>query len=90
MRYDQIEASELLIKELNGFVNEELQNSKPNLTDPRYHPHGTIELHVPTFERGRFESSYRIVGISYSSAIRVLKNHVKQLKLELKELQENQ
>lgn len=86
-RYSQIEDAEELIKELTGFVNEELTKAKPSLTDQRYHPYGTIELRVPTFESGNFKGSYRVLGISYSSAIKVLKNHVKQLKRELVELQ---
>lgn len=88
-RYSQIEMANELIEKLAGFVNQELANAKPELSDPRYHPYGTIELHVPTFQEGRFQGSYRIVGISYSSAMRVLKNHVKQLKKELTELQTN-
>lgn len=88
-RYSQIEDAEELIKKLSGFVNKELERAKPSLTDQRYHPFGTIELHVPSFKEGQFEGSYRIVGISYSSALRVLKNHVKQLKRELVELQKD-
>ena len=88
-RYSQIEDAEELIKKLSGFVNKELAEARPSLTDQRYHPFGTIELHVPSFKEGQFEGSYRIVGISYSSALRVLKNHVKQLKRELVELQKD-
>lgn len=88
-RYSQIDDAEELIKKLSGFVNKELERAKPSLTDQRYHPFGTIELHVPTFKEGQFEGSYRIVGISYSSALRVLKNHVKQLKRELADLQKD-
>ena len=86
-RFDQIEDAEELIGKLEEFVGEELKKAKPSLSDPRYHPFGTIELHVPTFKEGKFDGSYRIFGISYSSAIKVLKNHVKHLKCELKELQ---
>ena len=85
-RYSQIEDAEKLLEELKGFTHEVLVKNKPKLLDPRYHPYGTIELHVPTFQSGRFEGSYKIVGISYPSAIRVLKNHIKQLKRELAEI----
>lgn len=86
-RYSQIEQAEELIEKLKDFTHQVLVNEKPKLMDNRYHPYGTIELHVPTFQEGRFNGSYRIVGISYPSAMRVLKNHVKQLKRELMELE---
>ena len=85
-RYAQIEDAEKMIEKLEEFVQETL-DEKPKLIDSRYHPFGEIELHVPHFQEGRFNGSYRIVGISYSSAIKVLKNHIKHLKRELKELQ---
>jgi len=85
-RYSQIEDAEKLLEKLKDFTHQVLVNDKPKLMDSRYHPYGTIELHVPTFQEGKFDGSYRIVGISYSSAMRVLKNHVKQLKRELNEL----
>jgi len=87
-RYSQIEQAEELIEELKGFTHQVLVNDKPKLMDNRYHPYGTIELHVPTFQEGKFHGSYRIIGISYSSALRVLKNHIKQLKTELKDIQQ--
>ena len=88
-RYSQIDDAEELIKKLSGFVNKELAEARPSLTDQRYHPFGMIELHVPTFQEGQFKGSYRILGISYSSALKVLKNHVKQLKRELADLQKD-
>jgi len=88
-RYSQIEDAEELMEKLKDFTHEVLVNDKPKLMDNRYHPYGTIELHVPTFKEGQFDGSYRIVGISYPSAMRVLKNHIKQLKRELAELQNN-
>ena len=88
-RYSQIEDAEELMEKLKDFTHEVLVNDKPKLMDNQYHPYGTIELHVPTFSEGKFNGSYRIVGISYPSAMRVLKNHVKQLKRELAELQNN-
>jgi hypothetical protein len=78
------------LEKLKDFTHQVLVNDKPKLMDSRYHPFGTIELHVPTFQEGKFQGSYRIVGISYSSAMRVLKNHVKQLKRELAEIDESE
>ena len=86
-RYSQIEQAEELIEKLKDFTHQVLVKEKPKLMDIRYHPYGTIELHVPTFQEGRFNGAYKIVGISYPSAMRVLKNHVKQLKRELMELE---
>lgn len=85
-RYAQIEDAEKLIAKLEEFVQQSL-DQKPKLMDQRYHPFGEIELQVPTFKEGKFDGSYRIVGIGYPSAIKVLKNHIKHLKRELKELQ---
>ena len=90
-RYSQIEDAEELLAKLKDFTHEVIVgNNKPKLMDSRYHPFGTIELHVPTFQEGQFHGSYRIVGISYPSAMRVLKNHVKQLKRELAEIDESE
>lgn len=85
-RYAQIEDAEKLIANLEEFVQQSL-DQKPKLMEQRYHPFGEIELQVPTFHEGKFNGSYRIVGIGYPSAIKVLKNHIKHLKRELKELQ---
>lgn len=90
-RYSQIEDAEELLAKLKDFTHKVIEgDNKPKLMDDRYHPYGTIELHVPTFQEGKFNGSYRIVGISYPSAIRVLKNHVKQLKRELAEIDESE
>ena len=87
LRYSQIEDAEELIKKLSEFTNDVVKHGKPDLTDMRYNPYGKIELQVPTFQEGKFDGSYRIVGISYPSAIKVIRNHIKQLKRELKEIQ---
>lgn len=89
-RHSQIEQAEELLEKLKDFTHQVLVNNKPKLMDSRYHPFGTIELQVPTFQEGRFGGEYRIVGISYSSAMRVLKNHIKQLKRELAEIDESE
>ena len=79
-RYSQIEQAEELIGKLKSFTHEVLVKEKPKLMDNRYHPYGTIELHVPTFQQGRFNGTYQIVGISYPSAMRVLKKSCETIK----------
>lgn len=87
-RYNQIELTKNLIKDLSEMMNK-VSVKKPDIIDNRYHPYGTIELRVPEFEKGEFRGGYRIYGISYPSALKVLKNHIKQLQRELKEIQDN-
>ena len=88
--YAQIEECEKLIADLKGMMEKEKGKSPDILRDNSYHPHGSITLNIPYFEAGSFnkERGSRVYNISYPSAIRVLKNHVKQLKRELKTLQE--
>ena len=90
--YSQIEAAETLIGELkNAMAKIPIRSDDDIIRDNNYHPHGSIVIEVPYFEAGRFTESKgsRVYNISYPSAIRVLKNHVKQLKRELKQLQED-
>lgn len=88
--YSQIEAVEKLISDMKEMMEKERGTSPNILRDNSYHPHGSIVLEVPYFEGGSFnkERGSRVFNISYPSAIRVLKNHVKQLKRELNKLQE--
>ena len=91
--YSQIEKSEKLIADLKRAIEKEKET--PDFTDiirdNTYHPHGSICLDVPYFDNltGEFtkEKGSMIYNISYPSAIRVLKAHVKQLKRELAALQ---
>ena len=87
--YSQIELVEKLIADLKKFLEKEKGQSPDILRDDNYHPHGSITINVPYFEGGEFdkERGSRVFNISYPSAIKVLKNHLKQLKRELKELQ---
>ena len=89
--YSQIEAAETLIGELKKAMGNMPTPLDDIIRDQNYHPHGSIVIEVPYFEAGRFTESKgsRVYNISYPSAIRVLKNHVKQLKRELKKLQED-
>lgn len=91
--FSQIETVEKLIEELKKAMERGKGNTPQILyRDPNYHPHGSITINVPYFEAGKFVESKgsTVYNISYPSAIRVLKNHVKQLKRELKELQEGE
>ena len=87
--YSQIELVEKLIADLKNFVEKEKGQSPDILRDNSYHPYGSITINVPYFEAGKFdkERGSSVFNISYLSAIKVLKNHLKQLKRELKELQ---
>lgn len=91
--YSQIETAETLISELEQAVGECLKKDKHKdfLFDKDFHDHGSICITVPYFESGRFDKSKgsRVYNISYPSAIKVLKNHVKKLKRLLKETESN-
>ncbi len=86
--YSQIETVEELIKDLKVMMEKEKGTPPKILRDDSYHPHGSIVMEVPYFQGGSFnkERGSRVFNISYPSAIRVLKNHLKQLKRELNEL----
>lgn len=91
--FQQIELCEDLVEDLKKAVEKSNSKGGPALLyrDPNYHPHGSICIEVPYFDNttGCFtkEKGSRVYNISYPSAIRVLKNHVKHLKRELAELQ---
>lgn len=89
--YSQIETVEKLISDMKKMMEKEKGTSPDILRDNSYHPHGSIQMHIPYFEAGSFntERGSRVYNISYPSAIRVLKNHIKQLKRELNKLQED-
>lgn len=87
--YSQIEDTETLIRELKEQMEKEKGTPAKLLRDNDYHPHGSITINVPYFGSGSFDKSKgsRIYIISYPSAIKVLKNHIKQLKRELNSIQ---
>ncbi len=88
--YAQIETSEEIIGKLEEFVK--TQDAQiPDIIDKSYHPHGSIEIHIPYFEAGKFDRNRgsRVFNISYKAALRVLKNHVRNLKKQVKEMNEN-
>lgn len=87
--YSQIEECNKLIDDLKKVMSLDDMRNPDILRDNSYHAHGSICIEVPYFEAGRFDKSKgsRVYNISYPSALRVLKNHVKQLKRELAELQ---
>lgn len=91
--YSQIEDSEKLIANLKKAIEAEKDNPKfPDIIrDNSYHPHGSICIQIPFFDNttGMFtkERGSMVYNICYPSAIKVLKNHIKQLKRQLNELQ---
>lgn len=89
--YSQIETVEKLISDMKKMMEKEKGTSPKILRDNSYHPHGSITINIPYFEGGSFdkERGSIVYNISYPSAIRVLKNHIKQLKRELNKLQED-
>lgn len=87
--YSQIEDTETLIRELKKQMEKEKGTPDELLRDNDYHPHGSITINVPYFKSGSFDKSRGsiVYNISYPSAIKVLKNHIKQLKRELNSIQ---
>lgn len=84
--YAQVETTEKLIEDLEVFIKSEDENI-PDVIPESYCSHGSIELCVPEFRAGRFQTgSARIYNISYHAAIRVLKNHLEELnkKIQIK------
>lgn len=82
----QIETTETLISDLNEFVQKQGEDV-PDIIDESYSTYGSIHLEIPYFESGKFsKKSARVYNISYNAALRVLKNHVRSLKKQLKEL----
>lgn len=85
--YAQVETSEKLIEDLEQFAKNQDENI-PDVIPESYSSHGSIELCVPTFKEGRFQTgSARVYNISYHAALRVLRNHVETLKKKIEEKQ---
>jgi len=86
--FAQIETTEKMISELEQAVEQEDKKVPDIIRDREYHSHGSIVIEIPYFEAGQFvkERGSRVYNISYRSALRILKNHKKQLKKELKEI----
>lgn len=81
--YSQVETTEKLIEDLENFVKS--QDAKiPDVIPESYASHGSIELCVPYFKEGQFQTgSARIYNISYHAALRVLRNHIEELKKKI-------
>lgn len=83
--YAQIEDVEKILISLDDFIK--TQGDKvPDVIPETYRPHGSIEINIPYFEKGDFPKSVRVFNISYPAARRVLKNHLRELKKKVKEL----
>lgn len=86
--YAQVETTESIIKDLEEFVKSQGERV-PDIIPKSYQTHGSIEIHIPYFEGGKFANNgARIYHISYPAALRVLKNHVRNLKKEIKQMNE--
>lgn len=83
--YSQIETTEKIIEDLEKFVKSQDENI-PDVIPESYSVHGSIEICIPHFKEGQFQTgSARVYNISYPAALRVLKNHIKHLKKKVKE-----
>lgn len=82
----QVETTECIINDLEEFVKS--QGGKvPDIIPKSYQTHGSIEISIPYFEGGKFANKgARVYHISYPAALRVLKNHVRHLKKEIKQM----
>lgn len=81
--YSQVETTEKLIEDLENFVKSQDANI-PDVIPESYASHGSIELCVPYFKEGQFKAgSARIYNISYHAALRVLRNHIEELKKKI-------
>lgn len=84
----QVETTEGIIKDLEGFVKSQGE-SVPDIIPKSYQTQGSIEISIPYFESGKFTNKgARVYHISYPAALRVLKNHVRHLKKEIKQMNE--
>lgn len=84
--YAQVETSESVIKDLEEFVKSR-GGIVPDIIPKSYQIHGSIEIHIPYFDNGKFaDKGARVYHISYPAALRVLKNHVRHLKKEIKQM----
>lgn len=83
--YSQIETTEKLLSDLEKFIKNQGDNV-PDVIPETYQPYGSIEIHIPYFKKGDFSGSATVYNISYSAAKRVLKNHIRDLKKKVKDL----
>lgn len=82
----QIETSQTIISELEEFVKKQGE-AIPDIIDETYSTFGSISIEIPYFEAGKFsKKGARVYNISYNAALRVLKNHIRNLKKQVKAL----
>lgn len=86
--YAQVETTESIIKDLEEFIKSQ-DGRVPDIIPKSYQTHGSIEINIPYFDNGKFaDKGARVYHISYHAALRVLKNHVRNLKKEIKQMNE--
>lgn len=84
--HSQIETTETIITDLQEAVKVQGEQI-PDIIDKSYSTFGSIHIEIPYFEGGQFtKKGARVYNISYNAALRVLKNHVRNLKKQVKEL----
>lgn len=82
----QIETTQTIISDLEEFVKQQGEDV-PDIIDKNYNTFGSISIEIPYFEGGKFtKRGARVYNISYKAALRVLKNHVRNLKKQVKAL----
>lgn len=87
--YAQIETTEGIVNDLEEFVKTQ-DGRVPDIIDKDYHVHGSIQIEIPYFENGKFANKgARVYNISYKAALRVLKNHIKHLKRQIKQMNDS-
>ena len=86
--YSQVETTEKLIEDLEKFVQRQGENI-PDVIPESYSSYGSIQLCVPTFKTGEFQTgSATVFNISYHAALRVLINHIEELRKKIQEKQQ--
>lgn len=84
----QIETTQTIISDLEEFVQKQGEDV-PDIIDKDYNTYGSISIEIPYFEGGKFtKRGARVYNISYNAALRVLKNHIRNLKKQVKALSE--
>lgn len=83
--YSQVETTEELIEDLEKFVQKQGEDI-PDVIPESYATYGSIQLCVPTFKQGQFQTgSATVFNISYHAALRVLRNHIEELRKKIQE-----
>lgn len=85
--YAQIDTTEDIINDLEKAIKN-CDGKIPSIMDKDYKTYGSIQIEVPYFESGKFDSSKgaRIYNIRYDAALLILKDHVYNLRKQAEEM----